>query len=41
LAKLRYRKAAVQLLNALENDQKVEIIPVTENDKVFLSSVST
>jgi predicted nucleic acid-binding protein len=30
LAGLRYRKAAVQLLDALENDLKVEIIPVTE-----------
>ena len=30
LAGLRYRKAAVQLLDALENDPKVEIIPITE-----------
>jgi predicted nucleic acid-binding protein len=30
LAGLRYRKAAVQLLDALENDLKIEIIPVTE-----------
>jgi predicted nucleic acid-binding protein len=30
LAGLRYRNAAVQLLDALENDPKVEIIPITE-----------
>jgi predicted nucleic acid-binding protein len=30
LAGLRYRKAAVQLLDALENDPKVEIVPITE-----------
>jgi predicted nucleic acid-binding protein len=30
LAGLRYRKAAVQLLKALENDPQVEIIPLTE-----------
>jgi uncharacterized protein len=31
LAKARYRKAAVRLLNALENDPKVEIIPASED----------
>jgi len=30
LAGLRYRKAAVQLLDALENDPQVEIVPITE-----------
>jgi predicted nucleic acid-binding protein len=30
LAGLRYRKAAVQLLDAVENDPKIEIIPITE-----------
>ena len=31
LAKARYRKAAIELLNALENDPKVEIIPISED----------
>jgi predicted nucleic acid-binding protein len=30
LAGLRYREAAIQLLDALENDPKVEIVPTTE-----------
>jgi len=30
LAGLRYRKAAVQLLDALENDPHVEVVPITE-----------
>jgi len=30
LAKLRYRKAAVQLLQSLEDDPAVEIVPLTE-----------
>lgn len=30
LAKQKYRKAAVELLQSLENDPKVEIFPVTE-----------
>ena len=30
LAGLRYRKAAMQLLDALESDPRVEIIPITE-----------
>ena len=30
MAGLRYRKAAVRLLDALENDPKVDIIPITE-----------
>ncbi len=30
LAGLRYRKAAVQLLDALENDLQVEVVPITE-----------
>jgi len=30
LAGLRYRKAAVQLLDALENDPQVEVVPITE-----------
>jgi uncharacterized protein len=30
LAGLRYRKAAVQLLDAVENDPKVAIVPITE-----------
>lgn len=30
LAGLRYRKAAVQLLDALESDPKVEIVPIRE-----------
>jgi predicted nucleic acid-binding protein len=30
LARLRYRRAAVELLDALENDPGVEIVPVTE-----------
>jgi predicted nucleic acid-binding protein len=30
LAGLRYRKAAVQSLDAVENDPKIEIIPITE-----------
>lgn len=30
LARLRYRQAAIELLDALENDPAVEIVPVTE-----------
>src|SRR5215210_89476 len=30
LSKLRYRQAAIRLLNALEHDRNVEIISVTE-----------
>ena len=30
LAKLRYRQAAVKLVNALENDPQVEIVPLSE-----------
>lgn len=30
LAKLRYRKAAIELLESLEEDPNVEIIPITE-----------
>lgn len=30
LSKLRYRQAAVELLNALENDSSVEIVPFSE-----------
>lgn len=30
LARLRYRRAAIALLDALENDPGVEIVPVTE-----------
>lgn len=30
LAKLRHRQAAIRLLNALEHDPTVEIVPVTE-----------
>ena len=30
LSKLRYRQAAIRLLNALEHDPNVEIVPVTE-----------
>ena len=30
LSKLRYRQAAIRLLNALEYDPNVEIVPVTE-----------
>ena len=30
LAKLRFRQAATELLDSLENDQDVEIIPITE-----------
>lgn len=30
LAKLRYRRAAVELLNALEHDPQVEIVPLSE-----------
>jgi predicted nucleic acid-binding protein len=30
LAKLRYRKAAIELLDSLEEDPNVEIIPITE-----------
>jgi hypothetical protein len=29
LAKLRYRKAAVELINSLENDISIEIVPLT------------
>ncbi len=31
LAKLRYRNAAIQLINSLEADEMVEIIPITEH----------
>jgi predicted nucleic acid-binding protein len=31
LAKVRYRDAAVRLLTALESDQKVEIVPASDN----------
>jgi len=30
LAKVRYREAAVRLLNALENDPRVEIVPASD-----------
>jgi predicted nucleic acid-binding protein len=30
LAKLRYRRVAVELLSALENDPQVEIVPLSE-----------
>ncbi|MFH1288962.1 MAG: PIN domain-containing protein [bacterium] len=30
LAKLRYRKAAVELLTSLENDTNIKIIPLTD-----------
>lgn len=33
LAKLRYRKAAIELLNSLENDASIEIVPFT--DKLY------
>lgn len=31
LSKLRYRRAAIELLNSLEDDPAVEIIPLTED----------
>ena len=31
LSRLRYREAAVRLLNALENDPKVEILPASDD----------
>jgi len=37
LSKLRYRRAAVELLNALERDSNVEIVPLSETlyDRAF------
>jgi len=39
LAKLRYRQAAIKLLNALERDPNVEIVPLSE--QVYRTSNAT